>query len=168
MASITIPQGVELIDRQAFGDCTRLKTVNLPDTLTEIGGYAFYNCTALETFLMPNSVTTLHDGIFKNCTNLKSLTLSENLTGLAYGMFENCAITELVIPAKVEFLGNAFWGNGTLQKITIQKAQIDFGALALEAIPESITGIYVQADQVGAFKTNFPSLAEKIFAIGQQ
>lgn len=165
MTSITLPQGLEIIGRQAFGDCTELKTINMPNTLTDIYAYAFYNCTALETFVMPDSVTSLGDGIFANCTSLKSVTLSENLTRLEYGMFNNCAITELIVPEKVKFLGMAFCDNTTLQKITIKNAKIDFDELALAYIPESITAIYVHTDLVDAFKAKFPDYAEKFFAI---
>lgn len=165
MTSVTIPQGVEIIGRYAFGGCTQLKTINMPGTLTDIYAYAFYNCTSLESFVMPDSVTSIKDGIFSGCTSLKSVTLSENLTRLEYGMFENCPITELIVPEKVGFIGNAFTGNTTLQKITIKKAEIDFGELALDYVPDSITAIYVQENLIEAFKSQYPSHADKFFAI---
>ena len=139
----------------------------MPNTLTAIYGYAFNGCTSLETFVMPNSVTEINDEIFYGCTSLKNVTLSENLTHLSFGMFENCSITELVIPEKVTFIGNAFLGNTTLQKITIKNANIDFDELALGNIPESITAIYVHSDLVDSFKTQFPAHADKFFAIAE-
>lgn len=167
MTSLTIPEGVKIIGDEAFGNCSALKTINMPDTLTNIYSYAFYNCSALETFVMPNSITGIGDGTFKGCTNLKSITLSENLTGLSFGMFENCSITELIVPEKVTFIGNAFLGNTTLQKITIKNANVDFGELALDNIPESVTAIYVHADLVDSFKAQFPAHADKFFAIAE-
>lgn len=167
MTSLTIPEGVKIIGDEAFGNCSALKTINMPDTLTNIYSYAFYNCSALETFVMPNSITGIGDGTFKGCTNLKSITLSENLTGLSFGMFENCSITELIVPEKVTFIGNAFLGNTTLQKITIKNANVDFGELALGNIPESVTAIYVHSDLVDSFKTQFPAHADKFFAIAE-
>ena len=167
LTSITLPQGFEIIGKYAFSDCAQLKTINMPDTLTDIYAYAFYNCASLETFIMPNSVTEIKDSIFYGCTSMKSVTLSENLTRLSFGMFENCSIAELIVPEKVTFIGNAFLGNTTLQKITIKNASIDFGELALDSIPESITAIYVHADLVDSFKTQFPSYADKFFAIAE-
>lgn len=165
MTSVTIPDGVGIIGRYAFGNCSALKTINMPDTLTDIYAYAFYNCTSLESFVMPDSVTSIKDGIFLGCTSLKSVTLSENLTRLEYGMFENCSITELIVPEKVEFIGNAFLGNTTLQKITIKNANIDFGELSLAYLPDSITAVYVQENLVSAFKSQYPAHADKFFAI---
>lgn len=167
MTSITLPEGLEIIGGNAFAGCTELKTVNMPNTLTAIYGYAFNGCTSLETFVMPNSVTEINYEIFYGCTSLKNVTLSENLTHLSFGMFENCSITELVIPEKVTFIGNAFLGNTTLQKITIKNANIDFDELALGNIPESITAIYVHSDLVDSFKTQFPAHADKFFAIAE-
>lgn len=167
MTSITLPQGLKIIGRYAFGGCSQLKTINMPDTLTDIYGYAFNGCTSLENFVMPNSVTEIKDEIFCGCTGLKSVTLSENLTRLSFGMFENCSITELIVPEKVTFIGNAFLANTTLQKITIKNANVDFGELALEYIPESITAIYVHADLVDSFKTRYPDYADKFFAIAE-
>lgn len=165
MTSVTIPQGVRIIGKEAFGNCSALKTINMPDTLTDIYSYAFYNCTSLESFVMPDSVTSIKDGIFSGCTSLRSVTLSENLTRLEYGMFENCPITEPIVPEKVGFIGNAFTGNTTLQKITIKKAEIDFGELALDYVPDSVTAIYVQENLVEAFKSQYPAHADKFFAI---
>lgn len=167
MTSVTIPDGVKIIGAAAFGNCSALKTINMPDTLTDIYGSAFNGCTSLETFVMPNSITEIGEGMFGGCTNLKSLTLSENLTRLEFGMFENCSITELIIPEKVTFIGNAFLGNTTLQKITIKNANVDFGELALGNIPESVTAIYVHADLVDSFKAQFPAHADKFFAIAE-
>ena len=165
MTSVTIPDGVKIIGKEAFGNCSALKTVNMPDTLTNIYSYAFYNCTALETFVIPNSITEIYEGMFKGCTNLKSLTLSENLTRLGFGMFENCSITELIVPEKVEFIGNAFLGNATLQTLTIKSAKADVDSW--DFIPESVTKIYLHADLLDSFKAKFPDYADKTFAIAE-
>ena len=165
ITSITIPEGVKIIGKEAFANCTQLKTINMPNTLTEIYQYAFYNCTALETFIMPNSVTKLYDGIFRGCTNLKNITLSENLTELefGYGMFENCGVVDLIVPEKLTYLGNAFYGNTTLKTITIKSAKMDLDSLIF--IPESVTAIYVHADLLDTFKAKFANYADKVFAI---
>lgn len=168
MTSVTIPNGVKIIGDEAFGNCSALKTVNMPDTLTNIYSYAFYNCTALETFVMPNSVTKIDgDGTFKGCTNLKNITLSENLAELefGYGMFENCGVTDLIIPEKLAYLGNALYGNVTLQTLTIKSAKMDLASL--DSIPESVTKIYVHADLLDSFKAKFPDYADKTFAIAE-
>jgi hypothetical protein len=57
----------------AFGNCTKLKKIILPNTLTSIGAYAFYNCTSLEELNIPNTVTAIGNGAFYNCIGIKDL-----------------------------------------------------------------------------------------------
>ncbi len=80
-------------------------------------------------------------------------------------MFEYCGIIDLVIPEKVTFIGNAFFGNSTLETITIKNSKVDFDELTLSFIPESVKAIYVHADLVDSFKSEFPDYKDKFFAI---
>ncbi len=45
---ITIPEGVTLINREAFSDCRKLTEIHLPSTLTTVGKWMFLGCNALE------------------------------------------------------------------------------------------------------------------------
>ncbi|MBR2185829.1 MAG: leucine-rich repeat protein, partial [Lachnospiraceae bacterium] len=55
MVSITITDGVKKIRNDAFEDCTNLKTVIFPATLTSIEGWAFNNCNSLSTIIYNGS-----------------------------------------------------------------------------------------------------------------
>ncbi|MBP3666532.1 MAG: leucine-rich repeat domain-containing protein [Clostridia bacterium] len=48
VCELTIPEGVTLINREAFGDCRRLTEIHLPSTLTTVGKWMFLGCNALE------------------------------------------------------------------------------------------------------------------------
>ena len=43
----------------AFGYCTSLETVTLPDTVETLGDQLFYYCTALDEVQIPEKVTEL-------------------------------------------------------------------------------------------------------------
>ncbi len=43
-----LPYGLKIIGKSAFMDCTALRSVNIPETVTNIGTMAFRNCTCLE------------------------------------------------------------------------------------------------------------------------
>ena len=43
--------------------------------MASIGGYAFGGCTSLTNIIIPDSVTSISSGAFNNCTSLKSITL---------------------------------------------------------------------------------------------
>ena len=49
LTSVTISEGVQMLDTWVFKDCTSLKTVTFPNGLMEPGYDTFENCTALET-----------------------------------------------------------------------------------------------------------------------
>lgn len=75
-ADLTIENGCRTIDDGAFKYCTRLTKVTLPATIDYIGKEAFYNCTALKSFFMPvpampNSPGAIFDETVKKNAELK-------------------------------------------------------------------------------------------------
>ena len=70
LTSITIPDSVTSIGKDAFYGCTNLTNIDIPNSITSIGRYAFENCTGLTSITIPNSVTSIGEGAFKNCTGL--------------------------------------------------------------------------------------------------
>ena len=70
---ITILEGVEHIDDNAFEDCTGLTSIVIPDSVTSIGDWAFYGCTGLTSIIIPDSVTSIGFRAFLQCYSLKEL-----------------------------------------------------------------------------------------------
>jgi hypothetical protein len=93
----------------AFGNCGSLKSVELPNRLTEIQNYAFNNDTALETVSFGSKLAKIGFKSFDGCTSLKSITL----------------------PDTVQTIGeNAFNGCTSLAEVTLNEGLIDIGASA--------------------------------------
>lgn len=68
----------------AFKDCTSLKSLVLPDTLTTVGRFCFNNATGITTFSIPNNITSIGQDGFQllnamidevNLPNLSSMPL---------------------------------------------------------------------------------------------
>lgn len=72
---VEVPQGVSIIEANAFFLCTGLTDITLPDSVTIIGESAFYGCYALTSVTIPDSVTSLGNGAFYNCSNLIDITI---------------------------------------------------------------------------------------------
>ena len=60
---------------------TTLKSVSIPNTVTEIGDYAFYSCTNLSTlrFAPGSSLTTIGIEAFCGCSSLVNLTIPDTV-----------------------------------------------------------------------------------------
>lgn len=94
----------------AFADCTALKEIIIPSSVTKIDIAAFKGCTSLKTV------------IFENNSLLKSIEGKYN--DKAYlGVFSDCtALTSIRIPANVESIGaTAFKGCAALKSVSFEK-----------------------------------------------
>ena len=101
--TVALPNCVTEIAEKMFFQCDNLEGVTIPDSVTSIGRYAFANCPRLKSIVMPNSVTEVGDHCFENCVKLESVTLSTSLKVITEGMFKDCdSLTFIEIPEGVE------------------------------------------------------------------
>lgn len=52
-------KGVTSIRNYAFGFCSGLTSITIPDSVTSIGNNAFYYCSSLTSVTIPDSVTSI-------------------------------------------------------------------------------------------------------------
>ena len=64
LQKVTLPDGIERIDVDAFRGCHLLCAINLPDSLTGIGDLAFYGCRSLTPLTIGRQVTDIGGGAF--------------------------------------------------------------------------------------------------------
>ena len=70
LTSYKIPNGVEIIERAAFGGNVTLETVEIPATVKTIEPNAFYRCVSLKKISIPASVEKMKSA-FKLCDGLE-------------------------------------------------------------------------------------------------
>ncbi len=90
---------------------TKLGSIGDEETGYEYG--AFGNCSSLSTVLLPNTITIIGDFAFVNDTNLKTITLPTSLERIGGNAFFNTKLTSIVIPASVKEIGFACFSNET-------------------------------------------------------
>jgi len=111
-----------------FSNCTSLKTITLPSSITNVGhnyGCSFFGCTALEEVKNFGNVTSIGYGSFQNCTSLKSIDLSGVTMFDRSGAFYNCSslAIELNMPRLMGWEGNStdstFYNSGITKIINL-------------------------------------------------
>ena len=118
---VSLPDSVKSIGYGAFDGCTKLTSLRLPAGLTQLGCDAFRNCISLRSVAIPAGVRTLPAGTFAGCTGLQTVTLPDGLEQIETDAFANCtSLTLLDIPESVKLLqSNALGGCTGLETLTI-------------------------------------------------
>ena len=168
---IEIPEGMTVIDDNAFKNNTKLKEVILPSTLKSIGisafegtslskielpyslkyiGYnAFANIKTLTEVTIPKSVETASHA-FSGDVNLKKVIFEDGIVTIPSDILNNTGLEEIVLPSSVKTIGSyAFSNNKSLEKIYLLDGvrQIEEGAfsgnskLSVVELPETLTEI---------------------------
>ena len=76
--------------KEAFKNCTGLKSIEIPNSVTNIDYMAFYGCTGLKSIKMPDNLTAIGSNAFTNCSGLTSIKMPDNLTAIGHGAFSGC------------------------------------------------------------------------------
>lgn len=96
LRSVFLPDSVTEIPDSAFERCTALSDITLPAALTDIGRYAFKQCYTLTSFGVPEGCVSIGDGAFMECAMLSAVTIPDSVTTLGENVFfgaKNLVIT---------------------------------------------------------------------------
>ncbi|MGQ7657706.1 YSIRK signal domain/LPXTG anchor domain surface protein [Streptococcus suis] len=139
---IEIPEGMTMIDHEAFRGNKTLKEIVLPTTLTTIEYGAFEN-SGLEKLVLPAYLTSIGNRAFagiptlkevvipKNVTyapnifagseNLKKVTFEDGITVIPASILAGTSVEEIHLPSSVETIDSyAFSENKYLKKINLK------------------------------------------------
>lgn len=147
LRSITIPESVTEIGKQAFQWCEELKEVTILEGLTVIGEMAFDGCYQLKEVTIPASVQKIVSRAFSYCFALTEFNIDErNQYFSSYGgmlfnkdqtilYFYPSARGDVVLPEGIKIIGSAFYGC-SIHAVTIPATvvQIYDRAFASDAI----------------------------------
>lgn len=86
--SYIIAAGTKVIADGAFGGCSSLLKVDVPNSVTSIGERAFLHCSSLTSVTIPNSVTTIGDWAFKGCSNLLKVEVPSSVKSIGEDAFK--------------------------------------------------------------------------------
>ena len=160
LRSITLPNGITIIEDSTFANCSALRSITLPERLTTIRNNAFVNCSALRSITLPNSVTSIGSSAFKE-SGLTSITIPNSVTSIGSSAFERSGLTSITWTPRITRIGaSMFWGCTKLQTVVIPEGVTEilaaFGgctALTSVTLPSTIRIISGDAyvTDLGAF-----------------
>ena len=90
LTKVVMPDSVEAIEHFAFGQCWKLKEVQLPDGLKTIGESAFVRDSVLETITIPEGVVTIGESAFMGCDVITEFTIPESVETIGRSAFAEC------------------------------------------------------------------------------
>ncbi|MBQ8356804.1 MAG: leucine-rich repeat protein [Clostridia bacterium] len=121
-----------------------------------IGAYAFGRCTALSAITLPETVTQIGERAFQSCTSLQSFVIPSRVASIGAGAFSYSSLTGVTIPDSVTTIGAyAFSGCASMQSVTIGKGVVSIGTQAFYDCT-GLTEIHFNA-------TAMPDLSEQLY-----
>ena len=152
--------GTKIICEEAFRwdkliGCHFLKSLVIPDSVTNIGDYAFWGCKSLKSLVIPDSVSSIGESAFEDCGSLSSLVIPEGVTSIGHCAFRGCySLSNIVIPNGVTSIEDcAFSRCKSLVEVVIPDSVTSIGYWAFEGcrslndiiIPDSVNSIGYRA-----------------------
>lgn len=104
---IEIPETLEgcpvtEIRDNAFFNCSSLRQISLPATITKMGHHCFYACYSLESIILPPALEEIGMGCFCGCSSLSTVSIPDTLSVLPDSCFRACtALKEIIVPYNV-------------------------------------------------------------------
>ena len=144
---ITFAQGCAIteIPDQMCQFCSKLKRVDLPDTVTSIGARAFQYCQSLSEFSYPESLETVGELAFYQCSSLPSLI--SNVREI--GDYAFCHAFEL---AEIELPNLSTLGSHVFDGVGRPSAKEDPIALNLPAGLSSVKEAFLSNNEFSAIR----------------
>ena len=87
---------VTSFEKRCFYDCSGIKAITIPSSVTLLGDGCFSYCSSLTSITIPSSVTSLDSFCFSGCSGLISITIPSSVTSLGWHCFEDCQNLETV------------------------------------------------------------------------
>ncbi len=151
ITSCIINEDTKIIASYAFGWCSNLNEISIPDKATNINAYAFYVCENLKSVQIGDNVKKIGEFCFQSCTNLEIASIGSNVIDILGGAFIDCkSLTKIEIPNSVINIGGAAFYNCTNASELILGNNVNSigndsfyncSGLTSVVIPDSVTSI---------------------------
>lgn len=160
LITVSLPNSVKVIESGALYNCTKLKSVVLPEKLLSIegtwnwdegvfarcssltdvkfkacnyiGDQAFYSCNALNHITLPSDLKTIDQNAFAYCHNLHSVDFPPLLERIGSYAFQDCALDSISLPGLTSIDEYAFQNCSNLKEVKVPSTLESVGDKAFE------------------------------------
>ena len=115
---ITFKGNIATIGNSAFYK-TDVTSVTFPECVVTIGKNAFSNCKSLTSVTLPESVTTIGDNAFEGNSKLTSIKLAEGLESIGSYAFQRTGLTSVDIPKSATKIGRSAFNCDNLSTLKV-------------------------------------------------
>lgn len=154
LRQISLPATITRMGHHCFYACYSLESIVLPPALKEIGMGCFCGCSALSAVSIPDTLSVLPDSCFRACTALKEIIVPYSITEIEKFCFSGCTSLNYVsLGGQLTEIGNrAFFMCNSLESLYIPPS---VGVLGIEAVG------FVPATDGSDIKTDFTVLGKE-------
>ena len=107
ITKVTLPKGLEMLNRRAFSGCENLSAVENLASVTSVSEQAFYQCSSLSHVDLP-SCTQIGWWAFSSCPNIR-VSLGASCPKLGYGAFDSTATVTAPLSRAALYRCSADW-----------------------------------------------------------
>lgn len=160
LITVSLPNSAKVIESGALCNCTKLKSVVLPEKLLSIqdawnwdegvfarcssltdvkfkaceniGNHVFYSCNALNHITLPSDLKTIDEYAFAYCHNLHSVDFPPLLERIGSHAFQSCALDSISLPGLTSIDEYAFQNCSNLKEVKVPSTLESVGDKAFE------------------------------------
>lgn len=141
------------IDSIAFEDCSWIRSVTIPNTITSVGWGAFQYCQNLTTVNWGENVKEVYSYTFRGCSSLETINRTSKVETIEYSAFANTSLNELSDEnwASLKKIEGSAFDKSKLSSVTLSSSVSSVGMEAFSScenlktitlLNKDITGLY--------------------------
>ncbi|MCR4561993.1 MAG: leucine-rich repeat protein [Bacilli bacterium] len=148
--TLSLPEGLKIIEKDAFGGLRLIKEIVLPNSLERIEEGAFKNCLSLKKIALPNGVSEVAPHLFEGCQALEEAKLGENTKKIGEQAFCHCpSLKEINLNEGLEEIGyRAYSGCKNVESLSIPASVKKIAPYAFDTLSMSLKAIKVADNNV--------------------
>lgn len=83
---------------RSFYNCSKLKSITIPSTVTKLGFSCFSSCANLQSIELSDELAYINDGCFSGCSRLRSVTFKDKIPNIHFWSFTGCSNIIVYVP----------------------------------------------------------------------